>query len=463
MGKDLIPGEYVDLKKRGGISRKTCEFYGYQVNKERMEHIANFYNASGQAIGQQIRTQDKKFYFVGDTSVSDSLWGAHLFTPNQNVFITITEGQIDALSVAEVFERKYPVVSLPNGAKNAANVLLKNKKYLEGFKYVVLAFDADKDGRDAVDSCLKVLAPGTVRIARFDHKDANEYYKQGLTKELRDVIYQATAYSPPAVLTGQSLMDTLNGYKRVETPWPWRTANETISQIRRPAVYTIGSHPGVGKTILGEEIIRATVGSGGRIGIVPLEKPIQEVILKVTDTLMGTNLMQIVNREFTEQEKAKCQMVAERLVVYDHITYGSSLTDIIDNLPYMAKVYGCEIIIFDNLSFSSSEIGGDERRSIDVAMKQLKNSTTVHNYTLLNIVHIKRDSPVSAESIRGSQGIEMYSDYILGLSRDTTAEDDMERNTVHVEVLKDRFSGKDKGKTFKLYYNRDSGHLEDFI
>lgn len=465
----FIDGIYGDITSRG-ISRKTCEFYGYKLNYEKKVHIAEYYNTSGNVIAQQLRTSNKEFPILGDRSVTGQLWGAHKFSPNKSVFITITEGQIDALSIAEVFNCKYPVVSLPNGAKGAPEVIQKNKKYLEGFKYIVLAFDSDKDGIEATEKCLKLLEPGTARVARLTAKDANEMLLRGEIYEIQNAIYRAVEYLPDPILTGDKLLDCLKDYQIKQIPWPWEAA-KVIQPLCIPAVYTIAAKPGVGKTEFVGALMRQAIDKGGRIGVVALEQTIQQVLIRMTDAITGSNLSKIVGRDFTKEEQQQCSEVAKSLVIYDHITYGSSLETIVNTIPHMVKALNCELVIFDNLSYSATSIAGDERKGIDKAMIGLKDSTVKYQYSLINVAHLKRDGeshisedddPVSVEMIRGSQGVEMFSDYIIGLHREKGSDDVRTRNTLIAYVLKDRFSGIDTGKSFKMFFNHETRKLEDF-
>ncbi|NIR15301.1 MAG: toprim domain-containing protein, partial [Desulfobacterales bacterium] len=66
----------------------------------------------------------------------------------------ITEGYLDAMSVSQVQNHKWPVVSVPNGAAGAANAIRKNLKWLEdNFEEIVLMFDMDEDGQKAALEC----------------------------------------------------------------------------------------------------------------------------------------------------------------------------------------------------------------------------------------------------------------------------------------------------------------------
>lgn len=461
-------GEYADIKSRN-LKKSTCEFYGYMINREEQCHIANYYDAAGQVQMQQIRTVDKQFPIIGNKIFNETLWGSHLFTPSDNVFITITEGQIDALSVAQAFNCKYPVVSLPNGASSAKSVLLKNKKYLDGFKYVVLAFDNDGPGKEATEECMKVLEPGKVKIARWTKKDANDLLKDDKESEIRDIVYRAVEYIPEPILTGDNLLRSLETYTSRTMEWPFKNAQTLIQPIRIPAVYTIAARPQIGKTEFVGEIMRSIIGNGGKVGVISLEQTMQQILIKLTDTLTGSRLSEVTNRQYTPEEIEICKMVSENLVIYDHITYGSDLMQVVENIPYMIKALGCEIVVFDNLSYSATAHKGDERRGIDQAMIALKDSTIKYDYTLFNVCHIKREDvhvfgdddslPVMVEDIRGSQGVEMYSDYIIGLHRDKNNENLSLRNTLEAYILKDRMTGNDTGKKFIMRFDSNTRRL----
>ena len=466
---NLMQGEYVELVKRG-ISEKTCRKYGYMINRQQKVHIANVYNDAGTPVYQKIRgIKDKSFYSKGDKSHSSDLYGQHLFTPNPKVFITITEGELDCLSVYEAFAGDFdtPVVSLMQGIGSAEKSIRKHLDYLQGFKYVVLAFDNDEVGREATEACLRHFEPGKLRLVTWPQKDASDLLQAGRAAEIKRLVWRAKEYMPEPIKTGAALMKTLIDYKTKSIKWPWEGLNSTIQPIAVPAVYTIAAKPAVGKTLFCAELMREAIDRGGKVGVVALEETIQRVVLKLTSSIFNVDLTSPRDTGLTEDELAMCSKVAENVVVYDHITYGSDIANICANIPYMVRSCGCELIIFDNITYSATGMAGNERVGIDKAMVQLKDSTVKYQYTLLNVCHLKRGegdddlAPMTAESIRGSQGVELYSDYIIGLDRDKTSDDATIRNTLYVHVLKDRMSGLDTGKVISLHYNHKTGRLED--
>ncbi len=450
---DLFDGEYPKNSIRG-ISPKTFEFYGYQINRQKKCHIANYYNDAGQVVMQQLRDASKQFPLRGDISYNKTLYGSWLFTPDERVFITITEGQLDCLSVAEVFDCKYPVVSLPNGCQSAYKVLQSNMKYLSGFKYIVLAFDSDGPGQDAINQCLKLFEPGKLRITKWVRKDANDHLKEKEHSIIRNLVYNAVEYLPDPILTGEAWLDTMRSFERKTRPWPWAAANNALSPIFIPSIYTIAAWPGVGKTVVVADIMRHAIKLTGKVGVISLEESSQVLLCKLTDMLTGSDLQSVSNRKFTDKEIELCRAATENVVTYDHKTYGSGLETILENLPYIAQSLNCEIIIFDNLSYSATGEGDDERRGIDKAMIKLKDSSTKYGYTLFNVCHLNEDNEdFKKTKVRGSRGVDMYSDQVIYLGRNCEEEDLISRNTLQFYVKKDRATGRDTGKGFELYYN----------
>lgn len=453
MANGLILGED-PVRPIRGISPKTMKFYGYQINKEEQCHIANHFDAAGNVVMQKLRYPDKTFNVVGNKEYKGALYGQNRFTPSDKVFICITEGELDCLSVAEVFDCKYPVVSLPFGAGSAAKTLREHSKYLEGFKHITLVFDTDKAGKDAVHDCLDIFEPGKLRIATLPRKDANEMLQAGEKAELRQSIYGAVEYIPEPLLTGDEWLETLRGYKRTTRPWPWRAAQRAIQPMSIPGIYSIASAPGCGKTSVMADIIKSAIQQSGKCAVISLEESSQNLLLKLTDMLTGSDLLSIENRDLTEEEIEACREATKNVVTYNHKKFGSSLETIIKTLPYIVQSSGCDTVIFDNLSYSATNEKDDERRALDKSMIALKDSTTKYNYLLINVCHTNSDNEdYKTATIRGSRGIMMYSDMVIHLGRETESENIAERNTLNFYVKKDRLKGVDTGKHFQLHFD----------
>ena len=88
--------------------------------------------------------------------------------------------------------------------------------------------------------------------------------------------------------------------------------------------------------------------------------------------------------------------------------------------------------------------------------------------SLLLVSHLKRPdgkgheegSATSLSQLRGSGSIAQLSDMVLGLERNGQADDPIIRNTTHVRVLKNRFSGL-TGKACDLLYDLATGRMSE--
>jgi twinkle protein len=156
----------------------------------------------------------------------------------------------------------------------------------------------------------------------------------------------------------------------------------------------------------------------------------------------------------------------DRLYLFDHFG-SSSLDNIVNRVRYMAKGLNCGYVFLDHISIivSGGDVG-DERKALDAIMTRLRMLVQETNIALILVSHLKRPSDkgheegaaTSLAQLRGSASIAQLSDMVLGLERNGQAEDLIERNTTHVRVLKNRYSGI-TGPACHLLYNKETGRM----
>ena len=168
--------EYKAIKSRS-LTIETCKKYGYKIGsfKGELVHVATYDKGIC-----KLRFADKRFSWIGD-SKSVGLYGEHLFR-SKGKRITITEGEIDCLSISQVYGNKWPVVSLKNGANAAVRDVSRSLEFLSGFEEVIICFDQDDPGQKAARSVAELFEPGKAMIARLPMKDANEMLVANKTK-----------------------------------------------------------------------------------------------------------------------------------------------------------------------------------------------------------------------------------------------------------------------------------------
>jgi twinkle protein len=96
-----------------GASNRT-----YQCSAQSTgDTVFNYCNADGVTVAQKIRTADKDFRVSGDWSDA-LLYGQHLFSKGGK-FVTVCEGEFDAIAAYQMMGSKWAAVSVKNGAASA--------------------------------------------------------------------------------------------------------------------------------------------------------------------------------------------------------------------------------------------------------------------------------------------------------------------------------------------------------
>jgi twinkle protein len=463
----LISGSYQDLVKRG-IREETCRKFGYQVGEYqgRIVQIAPYYDASGTLIAQKIRTPSKDFSVLGNISTAQ-LFGANLWNAGKK--IVVTEGEIDALSVSQVQGNKWPVVSVPNGAQGAKKAVMKNLEYLNKFEEVIFMFDQDEPGKKAMAECVELFEPGKAKIATLPCKDANECLQKNQAEAIIQAIWNAKAYRPDGIISGEELWDSVRAEDTVHsTPYPWEALNNVTRGARRGELVTLTAGSGIGKSAVVREIAHHLIKNDQTVGMIMLEENPKRTALG----LMGIELNRPLHltKEGVDEVSLKAAFDSTvgsgRLYLYNH--FGSSdIDNLVSRVRFLARGCGCDWIVLDHLSIVVSGLGdGDERRLIDNAMTYLRTLVEETGVGLFLVSHLRRPegdkgheqgAKTSLSQLRGSHSIAQLSDMVIGLERDQQGKNP---NVTTLRVLKNRFSG-ETGLAGYLEYDRDTGRLAE--
>ena len=451
------------------ITAETCKLYGYYKGylNDRPVQIANYIDESGTIIGQKVRYPDKTFEVRGN--LENRFFGQHLFSGGKK--LVVTEGEIDCLTVSQIQGNKYPVVSIPNGSKSAKKTFEAQYEWLEGFDEVILVFDMDKSGREAVESVCGILTPGKTKVATLPLKDPNECLLAGKPSAVVQSIWNAKAYKPACLVNGNELWGALSSEEEEAQgyPLPWDIPLQKMTLgIRKGELVIITAGTGTGKTTFVRQIAHHFgVTLGLKIGMMMLEENVKRTAKGLMSIHTGKRLA--LNRNLVSPEEYKRAfeetLGSGRFVFYEH--FGSlESDDLIKNIRFMAIAEECDFIILDHISIAISGLEiENERKATDVLMTRLRSLVEETGVGLLVISHLKRvdGSPaeeggiISLSHLRGSQAIPQLSDAVWALERDQQAEDDT-KNLVLVRVLKARHTG-DTGVAGFLAYNKETDRL----
>ena len=460
---------YEALAKRG-LSLDTCKFWKYGTALHHGNHVqvACYYTADGtEMVAQKVRSRGKKFSVLGDMKKA-GLFGQNLWRDTGRM-VVITEGEIDALSVSQLQNNKWPVVSLQNGAAAAKKSIQRSLEWLEKFDSVVLMFDNDEAGQAAIKDCAEVLSPGKVKIARLPLKDANEMLVAGRGKEVIDALWGAKEYRPDGIIAGVDMWEKIIAVDSTESlAYPWSGLQAKTLGLRRGEIATFTAGTGIGKSQLCREIAFKLHEGGDTVGYVALEESVKNTAMQMMSLQLGQRLH--VARATVPQEKLKAAFDATigsgRFFLYDH--WGSTDSDnLIAKIRYLVKGCGCSTIVLDHLSIVvSGQEDGDERRIIDNTMTKLRTLVEEVQCRMLLVSHLKRPvgqghedgARTALSQLRGSAAIGQLSDIVVGLERDQQHPE--KKNVTLLRVLKNRWTG-ETGEAGYLEYSTDTGRLTE--
>lgn len=469
MDQQLIQGECKALTNRK-ISAETCEKFGYAIGtyNGRPCHIANYHDAAGTLVAQKIRfANPKEFLILGDIKQA-GLFGSQLY--GKGKMIVITEGEIDALTIAELQGHgKWPVVSIPTGAAGAKKAIAKANEYLANFETIVLMFDNDEPGRKAASECAELLGPSRSKIAVLPLKDPSEMMQAGRMPELLDAMWSARPYQPDGVIFGGDLLDLVMQPIVDGVSYPWTELQQMTHGIRTGEITLITAGISVGKSAVVREI-SYHLGNNLKqnVGLVNLEENTQRSAIG----LMGVHssrLLHLPEHRLKATDDQMKQWFQETLGTNRYFMieqFGASDPDVLLNrIQYLVAGCECKWIIVDPLSaLVAGQEEGDERRIIDNLMNEFRTLVQRLNFGLILVHHLKRPATgkghengaeVQMSQIRSSNMIGGFSNTVIGLERD------LQGDTPHmttIRVVKNRLSG-ETGIAGYLSYQRDTGRL----
>lgn len=475
MSKECIPLGVLNTSSLNArkINQDTCSKFKYMtgVYNGTPCQVANYYDDSGNIVGQKLRFPDKSFAVLG--KISNRLFGSQLWSTGKK--IVITEGEIDCLTVSQLQGNKWPVVSIPNGAQAAKKVIEANLEYLDKFDEIILMFDMDDVGRKACEDSAKVLPAGKAFIANLPCKDPNECLLSGKGSEVLQAIWNAKPYRPDGIVSGADLyekcvtdIDDLND----SVEYPWKALQEKTKGARHGELYVFTSGSGMGKsTILRELEYYFGVNRGELCGIVALEESTRKTGLELMSIHLNRRIM--LNPESADENeriRAFNETIGNgRFFLYDH--FGSlDSGNLLSKLRYMIVSLGCKRIFLDHISIVVSGMDtdedGGERKAIDKLMTNLRSLVEETGATMFVVSHLKRPekkgheegAQVSLSQLRGSGAIAQLSDMVIGLERNQQGDNP---NVLTIRVLKNRHSG-DTGVSGYLKYDPETGRLEDY-
>ena len=451
------------------ISKQTCE--KFNVTQDSWNHYYPYYDNDGDLVAYKVRdVENKEFAIQGDFR-SAKLFGQNLFHQGGK-YITVVEGELDALATYQLTGSQWPVVSIRNGANAALKDCKAQFEWLNSFENIVICFDADEPGRKAANQVAELFGPKAKIVKHLSgFKDACDYLMAGATKEFVSEWWKAEVYVPDGIVNSADLWESVSTPEQpAKAHYPWKGLNKLLYGIRDAELITVTAGSGLGKSQFLREILYGLLKSTDwKIGAMFLEESVRKTARSIM-SVHANKMLHLPDTPVTGEELKDAfdaTLGTGRVFLFDH--FGSLEVDnVLNRIRYMAKALDCKVVFLDHISIVvSGQDLNDERKAIDNLMTKLRTLVQELGITLFCVSHLRRPTgnaghedgqAVSLSQLRGSGAIAQLSDAVITLERNSMAEEHTERHTTKVSVAKNRYNGY-TGPACHLLFDTYSGRM----
>lgn len=448
-------GSYTAMR---GISQKTMEDYGVLTYPDRQEYIY----PSG---GAKVRKLNEKVFYTKNNFKGDELFGMNLFTAGSSKMVTITEGELDALSVAQMLKSNYtnPVVSLPSATPSKK--LWENcTEWLDSFEKIILSVDNDDAGNAVADKVAKLFPNKVYRVPHDRFKDANEFLTNKAGAEFKTAWWNAKKYTPENVLN--STQDFISLYKDTPDhqyiPTGIQALDDKILGLMQGHFTVIKAPTGIGKTEVMRFLEYNMLQHKVPFAAWHLEETKLRSLLGLVSYELGDNL---TRRDLIAEKNADdAVMGAIERITKDELFYQFYLGDgqgadaLCDQIRYFSQACGCKFVFFEPIQdvVSGSSEEGKEQMLADLSVRLSKLSAEL-NVGIVTIAHTNDNGDPKYCKMIGQRA-----SVIIDLSRDKEADDLEDRNTTHISVQKNRPCS-EEGFAGMMRFNTETFTLREVI
>lgn len=454
------------------IDTKAMQAYGVTLARDPrlgMVQVYPYYNKDKQLVAQHLRTKTKDFPWRGKPTEAVP-FGSRVRSDTGKRLV-LTEGELDALAAYQMFNYTWPVWSIACGAgPQVKKYISKHREMFRRFDEVVICFDNDAQGARAAEEAAEIIGHDRAKIATLPHKDASDMLKADLAGEFKGCIYNAKRYTPDEIVT----LDDLDFDKEPELGLDtgFESFDELSLGLRMGEIHVVGAGTAAGKTDFMLQMVKHWMGEGVNVGTFMLEQAPLETGIRLAGKFVGKPLHIPADQgEWTSEIRADgiAQLKGSPGKLYLYDSFGINEWEVLqERMRFLVHQSDVKVFILDHITALAAATT-DERKELDRILAEMGGLVKELDCAIIAVSHLARPEGTPHEEggrvqlrhMRGSHAIGMWAHYAWGLERDQLATDPLERRTTTVRCLKDRYTGRATGKTFRIRYDHATGLLED--
>lgn len=342
------------------------------------------------------------------------LWGWQAI-PESARWVTITEGEIDAMSA---FQMGIPALSVPfGGGKGAKQQWIETEyPHLERFDTIYLALDNDEEGQQATAEIVERLGAHRCLIVNIPTpgKDLNDLILAGWTPAQVEVLFdRARPLDPSELRSAETFAEEVAAEfypasgQEPGFAMPWNKLDGRF-MFRPGEVTVLAGTNGSGKSEMAGHITLGALIQAVRACVASLEFRPAKWLKRLTRQAAACRTPS------QEHIAAVLRWYAGKLWVFD-VTGTAKADRILEVFTYAARRYGISLFVIDNLAkcgFSEDDYNG-QKHFVD----RLTDFAKVHDAHVMLVHHTRKgeneDKPQTKWDIKGSGGITDMVDSVL--------------------------------------------------
>lgn len=442
------------------ITAKTMEYYGVKTFLE--EEIPTKHTYVYPDASTKTRIFPKEF-FTGKGFKSDKLFGMDKFPAGSAQAVTITEGELDAMSGFQMMGSKYPFVSLPSATPSKK--LLENcKEWLGSFKKIYLSLDTDDKAEKFAIALMNLFPNRVYKVPHDVYKDANDFLMADAGEKFSKAWFSSGLFTPDNIYaTEEDFLELLHDTPdHSYVPTGIVALDDKILGLMQGHFTVIKAPTGIGKSEFMRYLEYNLVKNHPdvRFATWHLEETKLRSLLGVVSYLLNDNL----TRKDLIHEKNRLHDVEDAIryitqntgYMQFHLREEDGPDELIEQIRVLTQVYGCKYVFFEPIQ-DVVTVSNDESKEgmlADLSVRLSKLAADL-NVGIVTIGHTNDNGDFKYCRMIGQRA-----SVIIDLERDKEAEDMLERNTTTLVVKKNRPCGLE-GNAGELLFDGETFTLKE--